>query len=70
MKETHKALYLAKGYSQSPGIDYIETFSPTACMSSIRVLLQHAVQNNMLLHQMDAKTAYLNAPIDCKIYMY
>ena len=67
--ETFKACYVAKGYSQIPGIDYHETFSPTARMSSIRVLLQHAVQNDMLVHQIDVKTAYLNAPIDCEIFM-
>ena len=67
--ETFKARYVAKGYSQIPGIDYHETFSPTARMSSIRVLLQLAVQNDMLVHQMDVKTAYLNAPIDCEIFM-
>ena len=67
--ETFKARYVAKGYSQVSGSDYHETFSPTARMSSIRVLLQHAVQNDMLVHQMDVKTAYLNAPIDCEIFM-
>ena len=67
--ETFKACYVAKGYSQVSGSDYHETFSPTARMSSIRVLLQHAVQNDMLVHQMDVKTAYLNAPIDCEIFM-
>ena len=67
--ETYKARYVAKGYSQIPGIDYHETFSPTARMSSIRVLLQQAIQNDMLVHQMDVKTAYLNAPIDCEIFI-
>ena len=67
--ETFKARYVAKGYSQVPVIDYHEIFSPTARMSSIRVLLQHAVQNDMFVHQMDVKTAYLNAPIDCEIFM-
>ena len=38
-------------------------------MSSIRVLLQHAVQNDIFVHQIDVKTAYLNAPIDCEIFM-
>ena len=60
-KETHKAHYIAKGYSQIPGIDYQETFSPMARMSSIRILLQHAVQKDMLIHHMDVKMAYLNA---------
>jgi hypothetical protein len=31
--------------------------------------MQHAVQNNMPVHQMDVKTAYLNAPIDCDIFV-
>ena len=67
--ETFKASYVAKGYSQVPGIDYHETFSSTARTSSILVLLQHAVQNDMFVHQMDIKTAYLNAPINCEIFM-
>ena len=46
--ETSKARYVTKGYSQVPGIDYHETFSPTARMSSICVLLQHAVHNDIV----------------------
>ncbi|CAB4041487.1 Hypothetical predicted protein [Paramuricea clavata] len=38
-------------------------------MSSIRTLLQRVMQNDMIIHQMDVKTAYLNAPIDCELYM-
>ena len=67
--KTHKAQYVAKGYSQVAEIDYHKTFSPTTRMSSIRALIQCAVQNDMGIHQMDVKTAYLNAPIDCKHYM-
>lgn len=61
--------YIAKGYSQIAKIDYQETFAPTARMSSVRMLMQQAVQNDMITHQMDVKTAYLNAPIDCNIYI-
>ena len=68
-EQTYKARFVAKGYSQIPGVDYHETFAPTARMSSIRVLIQHAAQNNMVVHQMDVKAAYLNAPIDCDIYV-
>ena len=38
-------------------------------MSSVRMLMQQAVQSDMITHQMDVKTAYLNAPIDCDIYI-
>ena len=68
-EEKYKARFVAKGYSQVPGIDYHETFSPTARISSVRMLMQLAVQEGMVVHQMDVKTAYLNAPIDCELYM-
>ncbi len=65
----HKARYVAKGYSQKENVDYSETFSPTAHMTSVRMLMQSAVDNDLLVHQMDVKTAYLNAPIDCELYV-
>ncbi|GFO29533.1 transposon ty1-lr3 Gag-Pol polyprotein [Plakobranchus ocellatus] len=68
-EETFKARYVAKGFSQIPGIDFQETFSPTAHLTSVRTLVQCAVQNNQMVHQMDVKTAYLNAPIDCELYV-
>ncbi|KAI4888112.1 hypothetical protein NFI96_008428, partial [Prochilodus magdalenae] len=64
--ETCKARYVAKGYGQVEGIDYKETFSPTANMTSVRALMQVAVQEDLILHQMDVKTAYLHAPMDCE----
>jgi hypothetical protein len=67
--QSYKARFVAKGYSQTKGTDYHETFAPTANMSSIRTVAQIAAQNDLILHQMDVKTAYLNADIDCEIYM-
>ncbi|RUS90533.1 hypothetical protein EGW08_001710 [Elysia chlorotica] len=68
-EEIFKARYVAKGFSQIPGIDFQETFSPTARITSVRTLIQLAVQNNQIVHQMDVKTAYLNAPIDCELFV-
>jgi DNA-dependent RNA polymerase auxiliary subunit epsilon len=65
----YKPHYVAKRYSQIPNIDYHETFSPTAKMTSVRMLMQLAVQYNLIIHQMDVKTAFLNAPIDCELYL-
>ena len=31
--------------------------------------MQLAVQYNCTVHQMDIKTAYLNAPIECELYV-
>jgi hypothetical protein len=68
-EKKYKARYVAKGYSQQPGIDFDETFSPTTRFTSVRVLLQLAVNNGYHVHQMDVKGAYLNAPIDKEIYL-
>lgn len=67
--EKYKARFVAKGYSQKQGTDYDETFSPTADMTSVRVVVQKAAQENLILHQMDVETAYLHAPIDHEIYI-
>ena len=67
--KTFKARYDAKRYSHVKGVDYQQTFAPTANLTSVRVLMQIAAQHDLVLHQMDAKTAYLHAPIDCEIYM-
>ena len=60
---------VAKGYAQNYGIDYVETFSPVVHFSSIRTLLAFAVQHDMLIHQMDVVTAFLNGQLDEEIYM-
>ena len=67
--ETCKARYAAKGYGQVEGIHYKETFSSTANMTSVQALVQVAVQEDLTLHQMDVKTAYHHAPMDCEVYM-
>ena len=64
-----KARLVAKGYAQKYGIDYDETFSPVVRFSSIRTLLAFAVQKNMVVHQMDVVTAFLNGQLDEDIYM-
>ena len=35
----YKTLLVAKGFIQQYGIDYEETFTPVACISSVRALL-------------------------------
>ena len=38
-------------------------------MSSIRILMQLALKYKLIVHQMDVKTAYLNAPIGCELFV-
>ena len=67
--ERYKGRLVAQGFSQQYGIDYKETFSPVARYSSIRTILAYAVEHNMLVHQMDVVTAFLNGEIQEDIYM-
>ena len=66
-QEKFKARFVAKGFSQTRNADYEETFSPTARMTSVRIMMQLAVQENLTVHQMDFKSAYLNADIDVDV---
>ena len=67
--ECYKARLVAKGYTQKPGEDYDETYSPVIRYSSIQALLVFAIQNSMIIHQMDVVTAFLNGTLDEEIYM-
>ena len=67
--ERFKGRLVAKGYAQKYGIDYEETFSPVVRFSSIRALLAFVVENDMLIHQMDVVTAFLNGSLEEEIYM-
>ena len=64
-----KSRLVAQGYSQTEGIDYQEVFSPVIRYSSIRALLAMANKNDLEIHQMDVKTAFLQGNLDSEIYM-
>lgn len=49
-----------QGFSQVPGVDYFDTFAPVAKLASIRAILAMAAAEDMELHQINIKGAYLN----------
>src|SRR6266540_4255602 len=65
----YKARLVAKGYTQKEGEDFFDTYSPVARLTTIRVLLSLVASHGLLVHQMDAKTAFLNGELEEEIYM-
>ena len=65
----YKARWVAKGFSQIKGVNYSETFAPTATITAIRSMIAMALQRRMVIQQMDVSTAFLNAKLDHDIYV-
>nr|GEY07677.1 zinc finger, CCHC-type [Tanacetum cinerariifolium] len=51
------------------GIDYFDTYAPLERISTIRLLIAMALIHNLVIHQMDVKTAFLNGDLDEEVYM-
>jgi hypothetical protein len=64
-----RARLVANGQRQKFGVDYFDTFAPTANMITIRTVLTMAAQQDWEIHQIDIKSAYLYASIQEEIYM-
>ena len=65
----YKARLVAKGFTQIYGIDYTDTFAPTAKLTTIRFLLSLAATRDYEVQQLDVKTAFLNGKLTEEIYM-
>ena len=67
--EKFKARLVIQGFRQKSGIDYFDTYAPVARISTIRLLIALASIHNLIIHQMDVKTAFLNGDLDEEVYM-
>nr|GEW79885.1 copia protein [Tanacetum cinerariifolium] len=65
----NKACLVTRGYRQEEGIDFEESFSPVARLEAIRIFLAYAAHKNMVVYQMDVKTAFLNGNLREEVYV-
>jgi len=59
----YKARLVAQGFSQVLGVDYFNTFAPVAKLAAIQSVLAMAAAEDLELHQIDIKGAYLNGEL-------
>nr|GFA71150.1 hypothetical protein [Tanacetum cinerariifolium] len=57
------------GFRQKEMIDYFDTYTPVARITTIRLLLALTAIHNLVIHQMDVKTTFLNGNLDEEVYM-
>ncbi|GJR68551.1 retrovirus-related pol polyprotein from transposon TNT 1-94 [Tanacetum coccineum] len=51
------------------GIDFEESFAPVARLEAVRIFLAFAAHMNMIIYQMDVKTAFLNGILCEEVYV-
>ncbi|GJX55058.1 putative ribonuclease H-like domain-containing protein [Tanacetum coccineum] len=65
----NKARLVAYGYHQEEGIDFKKSFAPVARLDAIQIFLTYATHMNLIVYQMDVKTAFLNGILREEIYV-
>lgn len=60
---------MAKGFTQTYGIDYQETFAPVTKINYTRVLLSLTVNSDWHLRQLDEKNAFLNGGLEEEVFI-
>ncbi|MBW0470853.1 hypothetical protein O181_010568, partial [Austropuccinia psidii MF-1] len=67
--ERLKARYVARGFSQRPGVDCFDVYAPTASLNSLRLLLALKAKHNFVMAGFDISAAYLYSPIQEEVYV-
>ena len=64
-----KARIIACGFEQVQGVDFHEIFAPTIHSKSLQTLLAIGAAEDLEIHQLDVKTAFLNRNLEEEVYM-
>ena len=67
--EKFKASFMARGFSQKEGVDYVETFSPITRYTSIRAVMSLVSFMGWRINQMDVNTTLFKVIIEKEVYI-
>ncbi|MBW0492435.1 hypothetical protein O181_032150 [Austropuccinia psidii MF-1] len=65
----HKDCLCAQGFTQTPSIKFGKTYAPTGRLNLLCALIAFAASRNLSFHQIDIKSAFLNAPLSKTVYL-
>jgi hypothetical protein len=65
----YKVRLVAQGFTQRPGVDYDQTYSPVMDTTSFRYLLALSIQFTLKIYLLDVVTAYLHGNLDTKLHL-
>jgi len=66
--ERYKARWVLRGFTQRPGVDFAETFSPVVKPATVRTVLSLAVSRSWPIHQLDVNNAFLQGHLSETVY--
>jgi hypothetical protein len=68
--DRYKAHWVLRGFTQRPGVDYDETFSPVVKPATVHKVLATAVSRDWFIQQLNVKNAFLHDTLFETVFCY